>query len=58
VAVSKTCAAQRQALAQEPAGGKVHCANNGAWKEPYVLETVFTAPEPLHAGQPAYIRLP
>jgi len=48
VAGGKTYAAKIKAIAHEPAGGK----------EPYVLEAVFTAPEVLHAGQPARIQLP
>lgn len=44
----KTYAAQIKALAHEPAGGK----------EPYVLDAVFSAAEPLHAGQSAHITLP
>ncbi|HJW81690.1 MAG TPA: efflux RND transporter periplasmic adaptor subunit [Acidiferrobacterales bacterium] len=48
VAGGKTYAAQLKALAHEPAGGK----------EPYVIEALFTAAEPLHAGQPARIQLP
>ncbi len=48
VAGGKTYTAQLKALAHEPAGGK----------EPYVLEAVFTTPDPLHAGQPARIQLP
>ena len=48
VAGGKTYAAQLKALAHEPAGGK----------ELYVLEAVFTAQEPLYAGQAARIQLP
>jgi len=44
----KTYPAKLRALAHEPAGGK----------EPYVLDAVFSTPEPLHAGQPARITLP
>ena len=48
VAGGKNYAAKIRALAHEPAGGK----------EPYVIEALFTAAEPLHAGQPARIQLP
>jgi len=44
----KTYAAKIKAIAHEPAAGK----------EPYVLDAVFSAAEPLHAGQPAHIALP
>lgn len=44
----KTYTAQIKALAHDPVGGK----------EPYVLDAVFSAAEPLHAGQPARIQLP
>ena len=48
VAGGKTYAAKIKAIAHEPAGSK----------EPYVLDAVFSAAEPLHAGQPARIQLP
>ena len=48
VAGGKTYAAKLKAIAHEPAGGK----------EPYLLDAVFVATEPLHAGQSARIQLP
>ena len=48
VAGGKTYAAKIKAIAHEPAGSK----------EPYILDAVFSAAEPLHAGQPARIQLP
>jgi RND family efflux transporter MFP subunit len=44
----KTYPARLKALAHEPAGGK----------EPYLLEALFSTPQPLRAGQAARIQLP
>jgi RND family efflux transporter MFP subunit len=48
VVAGKSYAARLKAIVDDPAGGK----------EPYVLEALFSAQEPLHAGQSARIKLP